>query len=345
MREKKHVEVLMLEDNEDDASLIQMELEKAGYFINHKRVQTEEEFKRNLSNYPWDVVISDYNMPGFNGIEALNIVRKMDPDMPFILVSGTVGEEFAVESVIAGAHDYVMKDNLKRIPVAVQREIRNKKLRDEKRLSDQKIRESLKEKDVMLKEIHHRVKNNLAVISALLTMQSDYVEDEQSRKMFQDSVSRIKSMALIHEKLYQSEMLAQIEIGAYLEELVKNIKETYSKDDTEIDVCVTTENLTMDITRAIPCGLIVNELLANAFKHAFPGKTKGRIHLNLEKCKDPEKYCLEISDDGVGVGDQYIKGEKSSLGYTIIRGLARQISADLHVDNREGTTVSLVFAC
>ncbi|MDG5767491.1 histidine kinase dimerization/phosphoacceptor domain -containing protein [Balneolales bacterium ANBcel1] len=338
------IKVLLVEDNEDDAALIRLELEKAGYDVHMVRVETSDSLIEALDREQWDVLISDYNLPGFDGMTALELVRSRDNDIPFILVSGTVGEEFAVEAVIAGANDYVMKDNLKRVPVAVRREVRNKRLRDQKREADDKVRESLREKDVMLKEIHHRVKNNLAVISALLTMQSDYVEDERSQELFMDSVGRIKSMALIHEKLYQSELLAKIEMKDYLRELADTIERTYQSGNADIRLELSTDDTTMDITKAIPCGLIVNELLSNAFKHAFTGREKGRIQLKLKKKAGRDHCCeLQVSDDGIGVPQEAITGNGSSLGYTIIQGLANQISADLKVENHGGTTVTLCF--
>jgi two-component sensor histidine kinase len=339
----KPLKVLIIEDLPDDAALVELELERAGLEPECTRVETAAALEKALEGQEWDIIISDYNLPGFDGLAALEIVRKSGKDIPFIIVSGTVGEETAVEAVIAGAQDYVMKDNLRRVPVAVNREIANRKLREEKRIADQQIRDSLEEKEVMLKEIHHRVKNNLAVISALLTLQSDYVKDEEAKELFLESVGRIKTMALIHEKLYQSEMFARVEMEDYIRQLVKTIQETYDADAGSISVHVDCDNAVLDITKAIPCGLIVNELLTNAYKHAFRGKETGNIHLKLKKDEESDECQLQVVDDGVGLPDGVIAGKSTSLGYNIIRGLARQISADLHMTGHDGTHVLLKF--
>ncbi len=337
------LQVLFVEDNLDDVALIEMELQKSGIEPESHRVETGEALKKALDEHSWDIIISDYNLPGFDGLTALEKVREREEDIPFILVSGTVGEEFAVEAVLAGAQDYVMKDNLKRVPVAVRRELESKNLRAEKRRADEQVLESLKEKEVMLKEIHHRVKNNLAVISALLTLQSDFVEDEKSRRLFLESVGRIKSMALIHEKLYQSEMMASVDMDEYLRELVSSIRNTCDTDSSDIDVHISSDNFNMDITKAIPCGLIVNELLSNAYKHAFKSREKGNIHLSMKRSPETGKCSLNIRDDGVGVPEEVLSGSHNSLGYTIIKGLVRQIGGDIKVVRKNGTDVTLTF--
>jgi two-component sensor histidine kinase len=337
------LKVLIIEDLPDDAELVELELQKAGLDPECTRVETAAALEKALADGAWDIIISDYNLPGFDGLAALEIVKKTGLDIPFIIVSGTVGEDIAVEAVVAGAQDYVMKDNLMRVPVAVRREIQNHRHREEKRQAEKQIRESLEEKEVMLKEIHHRVKNNLAVISALLTLQSDYVKDDESKELFMESVGRIKTMALIHEKLYQSEMFAWVEMGDYLRQLVKTIQETYEAESDRIAVHIECDNAVLDITKAIPCGLIVNELLTNAYKHAFRDRESGNIHLKLKKDKDSGECQLQVLDDGVGLPEEVISGKSNNLGYNIIRGLARQISAELHMTGHDGAHVLLTF--
>lgn len=340
---EKSLNVLLIEDLPDDAALMELELRKAGFETACKRVETEKALRDALDNHHWDIIISDYNLPGFDGLSALEIVKESGCDIPFIIVSGTVGEETAVEAVLAGAHDYVMKDNLRRIPVAVRREIGSWKLREEKRNADQKIRESLEEKEVMLKEIHHRVKNNLAVISALLTLQSDYVKDIEAKELFYESVGRIKTMALIHEKLYQTEMFASIEMGEYIHQLVASIQETYLEKNNQIRFDLECDKTTLDITRAIPCGLIINELLTNACKHAFKGKKTGVVTLKLKKSSNSDECLLEVSDNGTGIPDVALTKGNGSLGITIIRGLAGQLNANLNISGGDGTRAVLAF--
>ena len=340
--EKKHI--LLIEENPDDAALIELELQKSGLDFVVVRVETAEAFMEALQFKKWDVIICDYNLPGFDGLKALEMLKKIEHEIPFILVSGTTGAECAVEAVLAGANDYVMKDNLKRLPVSVKREIRNQEHRDEKKRLDEEIRESLREKEVLLREIHHRVKNNLAVISALLTLQVEHVKDEQSRQFFQDSVGRIKSIALIHEKLYQSELLAKVPMGEYLRGLVLSIQDMYCNVKNEIALHLETDDYSIDITKAIPCGLIVNELLTNAYKHAFKGRKEGNIYLKLSRNTEKDLFTIEVSDDGSGLpGGEKSFDDNTSLGFTIIRGLAKQLAAELDVHSNFGTSVRLKF--
>lgn len=339
----KCLKVLLIEDLPDDAALVELELQKAGFDTDCKRVETADDLRSALDIHRWDVIISDYDLPGFDGLAALQIVQESGRDTPFIIVSGTVGEETAVEAVLAGAHDYVMKDNLRRIPVAVRREIGSWSLREEKRKADQRIRESLEEKEVMLKEIHHRVKNNMAVISALLTLQADYVKDSDAKVLFFESVGRIKTMALIHEKLYQTEMFASLEMGEYIRQLVDSIKEMYLGDNSQIRFDITCDRVTLDITRAIPCSLIINELVTNVCKHAFKGRESGIVTLKLKKNSDADECLLEVSDNGTGIPDKALVEGNGSLGITIIRGLASQLQADLDISGGDGTRVVLAF--
>ncbi len=337
------LKVLIIEDEPVDAELIEVELQKAGLEAQCTRVESAAALEEALESDTWDIIISDYNLPGFDGLSALEIVKNTGMDIPFIIVSGTVGEEIAVEAVVAGAQDYVMKDNLRRVPVAVKREIQNKKLREGKLQADRQIRESLEEKEVLLKEIHHRVKNNLAIISALLTLQSDYVKDEEAREPFMESIGRIKTMALVHERLYQSDTFAWVEMGDYVRQLVETIKETFEADSSGISMHVDCDNTVLDITTAIPCGLIINELITNAYKHAFRGRESGNIHLKLKKDRELDEYQLEVMDDGVGLPDEVISGKSNNLGFNIVRGLSRQISANLHMTGRDGAHLLLTF--
>ncbi len=208
--------------------------------------------------------------------------------------------------------------------------------------AEKKISDSLKEKEVLLAEIHHRVKNNLAVISGLLQMQIWETDDETAEGALKDSQMRVQSIALIHEKLYQSDKLSYIQFDRYISGLLDAIERTYRESDSEVSVDIKTEleSVALNITQAIPCSLLLNELIVNAYKYAFGEQQKGTIHIRLQK--PDEEVHLEVADDGMGLPEDYSKGE-SSLGLSLVRTLVEQLEGDLEINNSEGVSFSIRF--
>lgn len=170
----------------------------------------------------------------------------------------------------------------------------------ERKQVEQKLRATLAEKEVMMREIHHRVKNNLQTVSNLLSLQSAYVTDERALGLFRDSQQRIQSMAMVHAQLYQSKNLADINFTAYLQTLVDNLRGQYSQFIRNVAIRIDVQPCTLPVDSAIPCGLVVNELVTNAMKHAFPNERSGEIHISLQ-CSDAGKLVLEFTDNGVGL--------------------------------------------
>lgn len=209
--------------------------------------------------------------------------------------------------------------------------------------AEEKVRYSLKEKEVLLSEIHHRVKNNLAVITGLLELQSHNTENYDARKVLKDSQMRINSMALIHEKLYQNETLSRIEFDVYINELIDVIKKSHNTTDRMISLDLDVDSIQFTITQAIPCGLLLNEIVTNSFKHAFSemnGK-KPRITVSLKEIENHVE--LKISDNGKGLPKKFEELGKKSLGLTLISTLKKQIEADMIVENCDGTCYRFRF--
>ncbi|MBF2056622.1 MAG: PAS domain S-box protein [Cyanobacterium sp. T60_A2020_053] len=206
--------------------------------------------------------------------------------------------------------------------------------------AEEKLFKSLQEKEVLLKEIHHRVKNNLYVISGLLNLQSTYVEDEAVRNLFHDSQNRIQTMAVIHEQLYQSDDLSEINFADYIKRLVSNLFFSYNqggiKPITNLEECY------LNIETAIPAGLLINELVTNAFKHAFPAG-KGEVTINLKVCQ-PKHICLEVKDNGKGLPPQLDWEDSPSLGLRLVRLLTQQLDGEMTVNSDDhGTCFFLQF--
>lgn len=225
---------------------------------------------------------------------------------------------------------------------------------ERKKMEDQ-IRKSLKEREMLIKETHHRVKNNLMVISSLLNLQARYIKDKETQDIFKDSQNRARSMALIHEKLYQTADLKEIDFGDYIQKLSMELFRTYSDESKNIKLYFEVENHQLDINTSIPLGLIVNELISNSLKHAFPanyvrgpdgkftspGEEKGQIIVKF--VKEDNKYIFQVSDNGIGLPDGFDINKTDSLGLSLVVSLADQIHGELEYGGHNGTTFTIRF--
>jgi PAS domain S-box-containing protein len=219
---------------------------------------------------------------------------------------------------------------------------------DRKR-AEQLVAASLAEKEVLLKEIHHRVKNNMHVISNLLDLQTQYIDDARTIALFTDSQNRINSMALIHAQLYQSQSLDAIRFDRYLNNLVDNLLASYSFSPLAVRAQLDLEPATVNIETAMPCGLIVNELVSNSLKYAFPSDRPGIIRLQLHIEPDSKKqlkyrqFVLTVGDNGVGICKSINWQNTNSLGLRLVRMLTRQLEGEIELDLKEGTLFRLTF--
>lgn len=206
--------------------------------------------------------------------------------------------------------------------------------------AERKLQLSLNEKEVMLKEIHHRVKNNLQVISSLLSMQSDYVQDKQSLSVFIESQNRLRTMSMIHEELYQSENLGKIQYSVYIEKLLNQLFQVYGKSDSVVLVTLL-EPLDITVNRAIPIGLIINELVSNSLKYAFPeGRSiPNKPELRVSFSKSGENLEMRVEDNGIGMPFGFDLKDSNSLGLKLVNILVRQLGGkiDFSSDSKKGT--------
>ena len=209
------------------------------------------------------------------------------------------------------------------------------------KLSEEQIIQALHEKEILIQEIHHRVKNNMAVISSLLQLQTGYIKDPALIDVFKDSQSRIKSMALIHEKLYQSKTLAKVEMESYIKELSRTLLFTYNSKRVDIRINTFIDNVFLDINSAVPCGLIINEIISNACKHAFVGRETGIIEIHFSKIE--KQFNLEMKDNGIGLPINTNFSDFKSLGMSLVHALAAQLGAQLEIKTTNGLSFSLSF--
>ena len=202
------------------------------------------------------------------------------------------------------------------------------------------IEQALKEKELLLREIHHRVKNNLQVISSLLSIQSRGITDLKAREAVRDSRDRVKSMALIHQDLYKEDDLTGIDLPTYVNKLARSLVSSHQLAPEQITLSTNVDPLVLDVDTAIPLGLILNELLTNALKYAFPEGRPGRLWITIREAND--QLHVEVRDDGVGYDPNAERGEESSgFGLDMVRSFATKLKAEWEVRNDGGTVVDL----
>jgi PAS domain S-box-containing protein len=216
----------------------------------------------------------------------------------------------------------------------IARDISNQKQAEER------IAVALVEKEVLLKEVHHRVKNNMQIICSLLDLQSDSIPDEGSRNCLRESQNRIRSMALIHERLYESKNFSSIDAGAYIRDLSHYLFASYAVEGGRVSLNIEAENIHLEINRAVPCGLIINELMSNSLKHAFPDGRSGEISVRVGS--DGGVITLEVADTGVGMPAGLDTGTCETLGLQLINMLTRQLRGRVSVDGGQQGTVTVI---
>jgi PAS domain S-box-containing protein len=220
----------------------------------------------------------------------------------------------------------------------------------ERKQVEEQLYASLQEKEVLLKEIHHRVKNNLQVILSLLDLQSQQTQEQHILEMFQESQNRIRSMAIIHEELYQSSHWARINFADYIHRLLTYLFQIYGVNPDNITLRLNIDIITFNIDTAIPCGLIINELVSNALKYAFLGKTNGAIWVELNSVSPAEpqlpknQFMLVVGNDGIELQESTDLSTKKSLGWQLVRILVGQLEGQLEIEQNQGTVFKIRFS-
>lgn len=214
---------------------------------------------------------------------------------------------------------------------------------NERKAAEEQVRASLQEKEVLLKEIHHRVKNNLQIISSLLNLQANRVTDPRTLQALGDSQTRVRSMALIHEKLYQSQSLADIDFSEYVRSLSSDLFRSYQRNFTTVQLDIQTDDISLELDLAVSCGLILNELMTNALKYAFPDGRCGTIRVEL-RAAPGRTLSLQVADDGVGLPKDLDLSKSKSLGLQLVNNLVSQLEGRLEVDRSAGAAFTVSFA-
>jgi two-component sensor histidine kinase/PAS domain-containing protein len=213
----------------------------------------------------------------------------------------------------------------------------------ERKKAEEKIKASLKEKEVLLQEVHHRVKNNMQLISSLFSLQSRHIKDKQAFETFKSSQNRVRSMAIIHERFYQSKDFARVDFAEYVQSLTSHLLSSYGINPDVIKLYINIKDVFLDLNTAIPCGLIINELLSNSLKHAFPDDKKGEINIAMRSLKGNEIELI-VTDNGVGLPRKVDFRDTETLGLHLAKILAKdQLHGDIKLDRTKGTSFHIKF--
>ena len=229
-----------------------------------------------------------------------------------------------------------LEDELRRINSELTREI------EERKSAEERLRASLAEKEVLLREIHHRVKNNLQIISSLLDLQFSKTDDEETLLALRSSQDRINSMALVHEKLYRTSDISRIDFAGYVESLIGHLSGSHMADPEQISFRMEIADVKLPIDKAIPCGLIINELVSNSLKHAFPEGRKGSVAIRLH-ADDRGVVTLAVADDGVGLPPGMDFRNTDSMGLQLVNMLTSQLHGEISFSGGEGTAFTITF--
>jgi two-component sensor histidine kinase len=321
------------------------------------RARTADEALLALIAEEFAVIVLDVRMPEVSGYELAQLIkqRKRTQHIPILFLTAYYREDDDVlQGYGAGAVDYLSKPvnplilkskvavfvDLFRKTRALATMNRAMEVEIEERLKQ--LKASLHEKDILLKEVHHRVKNNLQVISSLIDLQAERLADPAMRTLFRDTRDRVRSMALVHEKLYQSADLAHTELGAYIRNVMKELFLAHGEVSSKVTLQLQLEPVFLPVDMAIPCGLILNELATNSLKHAFVGREHGTIEIQLTSVRN-ESVHLRFRDDGWGLPAGLKLDAAESLGLRLIRMLSKQLRGEVKTHSGEGTTFELHF--
>lgn len=380
--------ILAIEDNPADRGILRellVDIPGSAFELCH--AGTVSEAKSLIAEDGFDCIILDLGLPDSQGLDSLKSVRSLTPTMPIIVLTGFDDEETGLKAFHEGAQDYLIKgqingpslarsiryarernqieqelvrknaelDLINEELISAEDELRHNleelKAREiELEKNQEKLSEALDEKEVLLSEIHHRVKNNLAAFISLLSLEGSYDNSPAGLAMKKDLQNRARSMALIHETLYRTRNFSRVDIGMYLSTLVDQIISSYRAPES-FERIVEVHGITLDIMRATPLGLIVNEIVTNSLKYAFP-KSFNCAEKRNEPCtiriglvKEDRTYVLTVSDNGVGLPEEIDIKNSRTLGLKLVYFLSKhQLKAKLEIERDKGTRYTFRFS-
>ena len=340
--------ILVVDDEESQRKSLSLILKKKGYPV--ESAGNGAEALEKAAGRTISVALLDIKLPDTDGVDLIAPLKLLNPDMGIIMFTGFASVENTVRSMNAGASGYLVKPvNFEELLIKVQDLIERQDMIREKRQAEETIRRALAEKEVLLQEIHHRVKNNLASIIALIGLQAATIKDPAMLSMLRDLETRIQSMALVHESLCRTKDLARITIAGYTEDLTRHLFQVYGKGGS-IRCTIQMGDITIPIDTAIPCGLVMNEILTNSLKHAFPDTFSCKVQrggpctIALSMQHEGSDYLLNIADNGIGIPERNVGINSHEFGLFLIRLIVeRQLHGSLEITTSGGTAYSIRF--
>jgi two-component sensor histidine kinase len=327
------IRILLVEDNAGDARLIQemFSTERPGsYELTHlSRLSLALE---HLTLAETDIVLLDLSLPDGEGLDNVRRVHGCAPHIPLVVITGRDDDNTVAEAMAVGAQDYLVKGQIetRALPRALRHAIERSLMLNRLAQANVELLRRVNEKDLLLSEIHHRVKNSLQIVISLLSLESDRIEDPSVIAMLQSAANRVRSMASIHQTLYQSKDFAHVDFQQFLQSFAPTLVQSYSIFSDQIALDIQVAEVRLPIDAAIPCGLMVNELISNALKHAVPQARKGTISVKFS-CDADDYATLSVGDDGVGIPAGLDFDNSGTLGVQLIALLAGQVGGTVRI--------------
>jgi two-component sensor histidine kinase len=336
------ISVLYIDDDPGLRRLVEKALTRHGFTV-HFAASGDEGLDL-LKSQRFDVITVDHYMPGKDGLATLEAVRELPDPPPVIYVTGADESRIAVAALKAGAADYVIKDVdgvfLELLRSAVEAAVEQRDLKRQRDEAERLVIEARDRAVMLLREVNHRVANSLQLVSSLVTMQAAAVSDQAARDALAETQGRIAAIGQIHRRLYTSDDVRFVEIGTYLEGLVEELQHALKGDGRAHPIRLDAENVPVPTDRAVSLGMMVTELVTNAYKYAYPNGAKGEIRVRLTCEANNLSICVE--DDGVGWSGA--PGSGTGLGTKIINSMARALGAPIEFDTaHKGTRIVLRF--
>lgn len=328
--------ILLLEDSALDAELVTEALIDAGLAVSIERVVSADDFTRAVRDEGWDLILADYLLPGFNGLNALEIALEIARATPFVFVSGALGEEVAVEALKRGATDYVLKDKLDRLPATVLRALAEAQAQGEKRRAQDALQRMLDERTALLHELDHRVKNNLQLLLSLMSIEFRQAEEGPVRQALGRMKERMQALAAAHRDLYDGQGATRFDASSFAKGLCQEL--TSSLPDVRIAPEFEVETVKVEAAKAAPMALLFNEIVVNALTHAYR-KRHGKLKLLLHVRNGT--LLFQLSDDAFSPEEK--ESAQTSASGTILKALARQLDAHVEWPREDPATLVRVL--
>ncbi len=327
--------IQVVEDEGIIALNLARKLEKLGYIVSAVVPSSEQAISKAGTDRP-DLILMDIAIQGaMDGIDtAAEIARRFE--IPVVFMTAYADEALLERAKITEPYGYLVKPSTdKEMHIMIKMALYKHKMNE--------WRKSSEYKETLLREIHHRVKNNFQIITSLLSLQSENITDRTMLNVFRDSYNRIRAMASIHDKLYQSVDLSSLDFDEYVRELSTELIESYELTSASptLRLEMNTKTVTLDI--AIPCGLIINEIVSNSMKYAFVGRSDGGIFISFNK-DDDDNYVLTVGDNGAGIPSDFDMTKSRSLGMRLVHDLAtKKLKGTITIDTASGTVYRICF--